>query len=69
MQNIQLKRGLDIPFDGAAALTLGSVNRPAVFHIVPDHFAGVTPKLMVQTVSPLAIGATWLICTPTLPAG
>ena len=25
--------------------------------------------VMVQTVSPLAIGATWLICTPTLPAG
>ena len=48
MQKIQLKRGLDIPFDGAAALTLGSVNRPAIFHIVPDHFAGVTPKLLVR---------------------
>ena len=48
MQQIHLKRGLDIPFDGAAALTLGSVNRPAVFRIVPDHFAGVTPKLMVR---------------------
>ena len=48
MQQIKLKRGLDIPFDGAAALTLGSVNRPAVYHIVPDHFAGITPKLMVR---------------------
>lgn len=48
MQQIKLKRGLDIPFEGAAAKTLGSVNRPAVFHIVPDHFAGVTPKLMVH---------------------
>lgn len=48
MQQIKLKRGLDIPFEGAAAKTIGSVNRPTVFHIVPDHFAGITPKLMVH---------------------
>ena len=48
MQKIQLKKGLNIPFDGAAAKTLGSVNRPATYHIVPDHFAGVTPKLLVR---------------------
>ena len=48
MQQIFLKRGLDIPMDGAAAKTLGSVNRPAVFKVVPDHFAGITPKLMVK---------------------
>lgn len=48
MQTIKLKRGLDIPFEGAAALTLGSVRRPEVFHIVPDHFAGITPKLDVK---------------------
>jgi Na+-transporting NADH:ubiquinone oxidoreductase subunit A len=48
MQKIQLKKGLNIPFDGEAAKTLGSVNRPQVYHIVPDHFAGVTPKLMVR---------------------
>ena len=48
MQTIKLKRGLDIPFEGAAALTLGSVRRPEVVHIVPDHFAGITPKLDVK---------------------
>ena len=48
MQTIKLKRGLDIPFEGAAAETLGSVRRPEVFHIVPDHFAGITPKLDVK---------------------
>ena len=48
MQQIFLKRGLDIPMDGAAAKTLGSVNRPAVFKVVPDHFVGITPKLMVK---------------------
>ena len=38
MQTIKLKRGLDIPFEGTAAETLGSVRRPEVFHIVPDQF-------------------------------
>ena len=48
MQTIKLKRGLDIPFEGRAAETLGSVRRPDVFRIVPDHFAGITPKLDVK---------------------
>lgn len=48
MQQIKLKKGLDIPMDGKAELTLGSVCRPEIFHIVPDHFAGITPKLMVK---------------------
>lgn len=48
MQQILIKRGLDIPMDGKAELTLGSVNRPEVYKIVPDHFAGITPKLMVK---------------------
>ena len=54
MQTIKLKRGLNIPFEGPAAETLGSVRRPEVFHIVPDHFAGITPKLdvTVSTISP-----------------
>jgi len=48
MQQIILKRGLDIPMDGKAELALGSVNRPEIFKIVPDHFAGITPKLDVK---------------------
>ncbi|MBQ7631228.1 MAG: Na(+)-translocating NADH-quinone reductase subunit A [Paludibacteraceae bacterium] len=48
MQTIKLKRGLNIPFEGAAAETLGSVRRPDIFHVVPDHFPGVTPKLLVK---------------------
>lgn len=48
MQQIKLKRGLDIPFEGKAAETIGSVCRPAVYHIVPDHFAGIKPKLLVK---------------------
>ena len=48
MQTIKLKKGLDIPFEGAAAQTIGSVRRPDIFHVVPDHFPGVTPKLLVK---------------------
>ena len=48
MQQIKLKRGLNIPFEGGAAETIGSVRRPAVYHIVPDHFAGIKPKLLVK---------------------
>ena len=48
MQTIKLKKGLDIPFEGQAAETLGSVRRPEVFHVVPDQFAGITPKLDVK---------------------
>lgn len=48
MQQIKLKKGLDIPMEGKAALTIGSVNRPTVYKIVPDHYAGVTPKLDVK---------------------
>jgi len=48
MQTIKLKKGLNIPFEGAAAETLGSVRRPDIFHVVPDHFPDVTPKLLVK---------------------
>ena len=48
MQTLKLKKGLNIPFEGAAAETLGSVRRPDIFHVVPDHFPGVTPKLLVK---------------------
>lgn len=42
MQQILVKRGQDLPMDGKAELSLGSVCRPSVFRIVPDHFAGIT---------------------------
>lgn len=48
MKQIKLERGLDLPMEGAALPTIGSVNRPSVFKIVPDHYAGLTPKLAVK---------------------
>ena len=48
MQQILVKRGLDIPMEGKAALSLGSLSRPKVYRVVPDHYAGISPKLMVK---------------------
>lgn len=48
MQQIKLKRGLDLNMEGKAELKLTAVKAPAVFHIVPDHFAGATPKMAVK---------------------
>lgn len=45
---IKLKKGLDVAVSGSAAEVLGSINRPDVYAIVPDHFAGITPKLLVK---------------------
>ena len=47
-KTIHLKRGLDIAISGSAAKETGSMRYPDVFAIVPDHFAGITPKLMVK---------------------
>ncbi len=47
-QVIKLKKGLDLGITGKAAETVGSIRRPEVFTIVPDHFAGITPKLDVK---------------------
>lgn len=48
MKQIKLTRGLDIPMTGEAERNLGSARRPQVFRIVPDHFAGLTPKMLVK---------------------
>lgn len=45
---IRLTRGLDIKMTGEAQKELSPLTRPAVFEIVPDHFAGITPKLDVH---------------------
>lgn len=45
---IKLTKGLDLPIEGAAKEELKSLNRPAVFSICPDHYAGIKPKLLVK---------------------
>ena len=48
MQQILVKRGLDVPMDGKAEQSLGKVSADNIYRIVPDHYAGITPKLMVK---------------------
>lgn len=48
MQQIKLTRGLDLPMDGAAEKVLKLAPQPKAIQVVPDHFAGVTPKLVVK---------------------
>ncbi len=45
---IKLKKGLDIAVSGSAAEEIGSICRPDTYSIVPDQFAGITPKLVVK---------------------
>ncbi|MBQ9338991.1 MAG: Na(+)-translocating NADH-quinone reductase subunit A [Paludibacteraceae bacterium] len=46
-KTVKLCRGLDIPMEGVAAKEIGSISRPSVYRIVPDHYA-VVPKLLVR---------------------
>lgn len=57
MQQITICRGIDIPFEGAAERTIGSVPRPKVFHIVPDQFVGISPKMDVKEGDNVEAGA------------
>lgn len=45
---IKLTKGLDIPMEGQAAAEVKSLARPAVYSIVPDHYAGIKPKMLVR---------------------
>ncbi len=48
MITFKLKKGLDIPLQGCAAADTMGISRPDVFAVVPDHFAGITPRLTVH---------------------
>ena len=46
--NIYLKKGLDIPLEGAAALNTKKVIAPDIIAVKPTDFRGLTPKLLVR---------------------
>lgn len=48
IQKIKLKRGLDISIEGQAAESFGSLMLPEIFAVVPDHFHGIIPKMVVK---------------------
>ena len=46
--NIKLRRGLDIPIAGSAALQLGEVNATDIIAVKPGDFKGLAPRLLVR---------------------
>lgn len=56
MINLKLKRGLDLKMEGAAALTTENVATPKVLHIVPDLYAGLTPKVTAKAGDVVKVG-------------
>ena len=45
---IKITKGLDLPMVGEAAQLTVALSMPKVIEIVPDHFAGVKPRLLVH---------------------
>ena len=46
--NIKLRRGLDIPIAGPAALQLGEVTATDIIAVKPGDFKGLAPRLLVR---------------------
>ncbi|MCQ2334575.1 MAG: Na(+)-translocating NADH-quinone reductase subunit A [Paludibacteraceae bacterium] len=61
---IKLTKGLDLPLEGVAAQDIKSVARPAVFSVVPDHYAGIKPKMLVKEGAVVKAGSP-LFCDKT----
>lgn len=60
MINLKLKQGLDLKLEGQAALTLSVAAMPKTIHVVPDQFAGVTPKVVVRAGDAVKVGTPLL---------
>ena len=45
---IKIKRGLDIEISGAAVLETGTAALSDIISIVPDHYHGITPKVLLS---------------------
>ena len=54
--NVKITKGLDLKIDGSATDTLLDFALPDLFHIRPDDFRWLTPKLLVQPNDRVQIG-------------
>ena len=45
---IKTKRGLDIEIGGKARQTIGSAMPSETIAVIPDHYHGIVPKVMVK---------------------
>ena len=53
---IKLKKGLDIELVGVAEKTLSKAPAAATYAVVPEHYKGVTPKLLVNAADAVKAG-------------
>lgn len=60
MKSIKLKKGLDIPMEGAAAANVVSMSQPEKIVIVPDYFLGFSPKVAVKEGDTVKAGSVLL---------
>ncbi|HQO48695.1 MAG TPA: NADH:ubiquinone reductase (Na(+)-transporting) subunit A, partial [Paludibacteraceae bacterium] len=60
MKSIKLKKGLDIPMEGAAAANVVSMSQPEKIAIVPDYFLGFSPKVAVKEGDTVKAGSVLL---------
>ena len=56
-QTIVLKKGLNIPITGSAALRIAKTVSPDVIAIQPSDFKGLTPRLLVREGDPVMCGS------------
>jgi Na+-transporting NADH:ubiquinone oxidoreductase subunit A len=49
LNQIKVKRGLDIAISGSAALETGTAALPDIISIIPDHYHGIVPKITLRT--------------------
>ncbi len=61
METIKLKKGLDIAIAGSAERRIVSMTQPDVVKVVPDDYAGFTPKVVVKEGDSVKVGTTLLI--------
>ncbi len=68
METIKLKKGLDIAIAGRAECRVVSMTQPDVVKVVPDDYAGFTPKVVVKEGDSVKVGTTLLFdkCHPDL---
>jgi Na+-transporting NADH:ubiquinone oxidoreductase subunit A len=60
METIKLKKGLDIAIAGRAECRVVSMTQPDVVKVVPDDYAGFTPKVVVKEGDSVKVGTTLL---------
>lgn len=58
---IKIKKGLDINLKGKAPETFINVGKSESYAIVPDHFTGITPKVVVRAGDKVNAGTTLMI--------